>query len=170
MNSFLRQERGFTLIELTVVVVIIGLTMALAMPRFRQDLLSDHLKASTRRLAGLITNLSKEAVREHKDYLLYFDLSENRYWTENPGITAEGRLIAREQAVGLPEDVRLLDIKKKGDEIRTAGEVSIMITKKGYLQPATIHLESDKGRVFTLYLKTFAGKAEILDGYVELEE
>ncbi len=170
MKSFLRQERGFTLIELTVVVVIIGLTMALTMPRFRHSLLSDHLKTSTRRIAGLITNLSKEAAREHKDYLLYFDLSENRYWTENPGLTEEGRLMARENAISLPEDVRVLDIKKKGDEIRTTGEVSIMITKKGYLQPATIHLGSDEERVFTLYLKTFAGKAEILEGYVEFEE
>ena len=170
MKCSLRQERGFSLIELTVVVVIIALTMAITMPRFRASLLSDHLKASTRRVAMLITSLSKEAVRENKDYLLYFDLSENRYWTENPGLTEEGRLIAREQAVNLPEDVRLLDIMKKGDEIRTAGEISIMITKKGYLQPAIIHMGSDQGKVFTIYLKTFAGKAEILAGYVEVEE
>lgn len=170
MKSFLNQERGFTLIELTVVVVIIGLTMTLTMPRFRYSLLSDHLKASTRRVALLITNLSKEAVREHKDYLLFFDLSENVYWIENPGTTEEGRLIAREEAFSLPEDVRFLDIMKKDDEIKTTGDVSIMITKKGYIQPATIHLGSDSGRVFTLYLKTFSGKAEILDGYVELEE
>jgi prepilin-type N-terminal cleavage/methylation domain-containing protein len=170
MQSFLRREQGFTLIELTVVVVIIGLTMALTMPRFRYSLLSDNLKASTRRLATLITSLSKESVQEHKDYLLFFDLSGNWYWTENPGMTEEGRLIAREQAVSLPGGVRLLDIKKKGDEIRTTGEIPIMITKKGYIQPATIHLGSDSGRVFTLYLKTFAGKAEILEGYVELEE
>ena len=170
MKCPLRQERGFSLIELTVVIVIIGLTMAITMPRFRSGLLSDHLKASTRRVAILITSLSKKAVREHKDYLLYFDFAENRYWTENSGLTEEGRLIAREQAVNLPENVRLLDIMKKGDEIRTTGEVSLMITKKGYLQPATIHLGSDQGRVFTIYLKTFAGKAEILDGYVEIEE
>ena len=170
MKYSLRQERGFSLIELTVVVVIIGLTMAITMPRFRSSLLFDHLKDSTRRVAILITSLSKEAVRGHQDYLLYFDLSENRYWTENPGLTEEGRLIAKEQAVNLPEDVRVLDIMKKGDEIRNTGEVSIMITKKGYLQPATIHLGSDQGRAFTICLKTFAGKAEILDGYVEIEE
>lgn len=170
MNGSLRQERGFSLIELIVVVVIIGLTMAITMPRFHYSLLSDHLKTSTRRVAILITNLSKEAVREHKDYLLFFDLAENRYWTENPGLTQEGRLMARERAFNLPEDVRLLDITKKGEERRITGEVSIVITKKGYLQPATIHLGSDQGRVFTIYLKTFAGKAEILDGYVEVEE
>jgi prepilin-type N-terminal cleavage/methylation domain-containing protein len=170
MKPFLRREQGFTLIELTVVIVIIGLTMALTMPRFRSSLLSDHLKASTRRVAILITNLSKEAVREHKDYLLYFDLSGNRYWTENPGMTEEGRLLAKENAINLPEDVQILDIWKKGDEKRITGEIPIMITKKGYIQPATIHLGSDSDRVFTLYLKTFSGKAEILEGYVELEE
>lgn len=170
MRSIFRRQAGFTLIELMVVLVLIGLTTALTMPRFRHNLLSDHLKTSTRRLAGLITSLSRQAVRENTDYLFYFDLSENSYWTENTGLTAAGRLLAKEKAVTLPEDVKVLDIWKKNDEKRSTGEVSIMITSKGYLQPATIHLGSDEGKVFTLYLKTFAGKAEILDGYVEYEE
>jgi len=170
MNSVLRQERGFTLIELIVVVVLIGLTMGLTMPRFRQTLLFDHLKTSTRQLAGLINSLSQEAVRENEDYFLYFDLSENLYWTEKAGTTAEGRLLAKEKAVELPEDVEILDVWKKGEEKSNTGEVSIMITKKGYLQPSAIHLGTDGGRVFTLSLKTFSGKVAILEGYVEYEE
>jgi prepilin-type N-terminal cleavage/methylation domain-containing protein len=170
MKSVLHQDRGFTLIELTVVVVIIGLTMALTMPRFNQNILSDDLKASARSLAGLITNLSREAIRENTDYRLYFDLSENCYWTEKPGLTAEGRMLAKEKAVKLPEDVHVIDIMKKGDEKRSTGEIPIMITRKGYLQPAAIHLGADEGRVFTLYLKTFIGKVEILNGYLEYEE
>ena len=169
-RSFFRREQGFTLIELIVVVVLIGVTLALTIPRFRYSFLSDHLKASTRRMAGLINNLSQEAVREHMDYLLYFDLSSNAYWTENPGLTEEGRMFAREEAVHLPEGVTLLSVWKRGDEKRVTGEVHIRITKKGYLQPAIIHLGADDGRSFTLYLQTFAGRVEILDGYVGFED
>lgn len=167
MRSVFRREPGFTLIEMIVVVVLIGLTTALTMPRFRHNLLSDHLKTATREMAGLINNLSQAAISENDDYLLYFDLSENRYWTENTGLTAEGRLLAKEKAVKLPDDVEILDVWKKGGEKSVTGEISLMITKKGYLQPATIHLGTDGGRVFTLSLKTFSGRVEILEGYVE---
>jgi type II secretion system protein H len=163
------RENGFTLIELIVVIVIIGLTTALTMPRFRYSLLSDPLKTSTRRLAGLINNLSQEAIHENEDVLLYFDLSGDLYWTEKSGMTAEGRLLAKEKAVKLPEEIEVIDIRKKGEDRAITGEVALRITKRGYLQPAVIHLGKEGGKVFTLSLRTFSGRVEIREGYVEPE-
>ncbi|NIR17489.1 MAG: prepilin-type N-terminal cleavage/methylation domain-containing protein, partial [Desulfobacterales bacterium] len=60
----LRENKGFTLIELTVVVVLIGIIMTLTIPRFQTGILTDDLKATTRKMVGMIKGLRDEAIRE----------------------------------------------------------------------------------------------------------
>ena len=45
-------NRGFTLLELIVVMVLIALTISLAVPKFSNFLYTDQLKVAARRLAG----------------------------------------------------------------------------------------------------------------------
>ncbi|MBW1806517.1 MAG: type II secretion system protein [Deltaproteobacteria bacterium] len=44
----LNSREGYTLIELIVVIVLIGLIMTLSLPRFQYSMLTDDLKGSTR--------------------------------------------------------------------------------------------------------------------------
>ena len=66
----LRDKKGYTFIEITVVVLLIGLMMALTLPRFRYAVLTDNLKTATRRLVGTIKTIRNEAVREQQDEIL----------------------------------------------------------------------------------------------------
>ncbi|HDZ90866.1 MAG TPA: prepilin-type N-terminal cleavage/methylation domain-containing protein, partial [Deltaproteobacteria bacterium] len=59
-----RDKRGYTLIELIVVVLLIGLVLTLTAPRLRDSLLSDDLKSAARRLIGITNDLRNEAIRE----------------------------------------------------------------------------------------------------------
>ena len=75
-------RRGFTLVELIVVVVLIGLMLSLSVPRFQISFLSDDLKSTTRKMVGLIKRVRSDAIRENMDQILHFDLETGRYWTE----------------------------------------------------------------------------------------
>lgn len=166
----LRNSKGYTLIELIVVVVLIGLTLTLTIPRFRYALLTDDLKTTTRKMVGMINNLRNDAIREQRDYILRFDLGVNRIWIDSPAMTEPERIMAREKAFNIAEGVRILDIRFKGEEKKMAGETGIRVNRKGYVQPSIIHLGSEDGKGFTLVLRPFLGRVNILENYVDFED
>ncbi len=160
--------KGFTLIELTVVVFLIGIMLAVSIPRFRYSLITDNLKSTTRRIIGLIKGLRNEAIREQKIYLLHFDIESNQVWIDFDGITKEEREMAQEKALHFPSDVHILDIWTKGLGKKVGGEVVIQFSKKGYVQQTLIHLGAEDGREFTLLLNPFLAKIKSYDRYVDI--
>ncbi len=160
--------KGFTLIELTVVVFLIGVMLAVSIPRFRYSIITDNLKSSTRRIIGLLTSLRNEAIREQKNYLLHFDIGLNQLWFDFAGINKEEREMAQEKALQLPEDVRIIDVWKKGRGKMVDGEINIRFSKKGYAEQTVIHLGTEDGREFTLLLNPFLAKIKTYDKYVDI--
>src|SRR5258708_38931774 len=73
-----RWSRGFTLLELAVVMFIMGLVMLIAMPYFG-GLHRTQLKSEARRLAGRSNYLYEEAGAQKVLLRLTFDLDRNRY-------------------------------------------------------------------------------------------
>jgi general secretion pathway protein H len=165
-----RDAKGYTFIELTVVVVLIGLMMALTVPRFRYTLLTDDLKTAARKLVGMIKGVRGEAVRQQQGLFLNFDLESNRFWLESEAMSEEERLNSKEKAAVLPAGVRFLDIWLKGEGKKQGGETVIRFHKKGYVQPSAIHLGSEDGREFTLVLSPFLGSVRVLEKYVDFED
>jgi len=159
--------RGYTLIELTVVIVLIGLTVVLTVPKFRYSLLTDDLKGTVRRMIGTIRTLRNEAVRERQAFMLHFDLETNRLWVESAKATEEELAEAHSKAFQLPEGVRIMDVWSRGRGKQAAGEAAIRFTEKGYVEPSVIHLGAKDGREFTLILSPFLGKVEVLEEYVD---
>ena len=121
-------------------------------------------------MVGMIKNLRNDAIREHRDYILRFDLGLNRIWIDSPAMTEEERTMAREKAFHLAKGVRILDIRFKGEEKKMSGETGIRVNKRGYVQPSVIHLGSDDEKVFTLLLRPFLGKVDIRENYVDIED
>jgi Tfp pilus assembly protein FimT len=161
--------KGYTFIELTVVIFLIGLTLVLTVPRFRYAMLTDDLKTTVRRMVGTIRSLRNEAVRRHMVHTLHFDLELNRFWTESADMTDEGRALAYERAFRLPQRVRMLDVwsKERGKEVD--GKATIYFNRKGYIEQSAIHLAAEDGREFTLELSPFLGKVKVFEKYVEFE-
>ncbi|MBU4581634.1 MAG: prepilin-type N-terminal cleavage/methylation domain-containing protein, partial [Proteobacteria bacterium] len=105
-------ERGYTLIELSVVVLLIGMMLFLAVPRVRDSLLNDDLKATTRQIVGAAREMRNEAVREQVDYLIHLDLAKPGFWTYSADTTAEKRAELRKRAVRFPEGIRIADVRQ----------------------------------------------------------
>ena len=69
------RSRGFTLLELVVVVLLIGLISALVMPRMAASLPGVQLKSSARAVAASLRYARSQAVFESTPYVTIFDNS-----------------------------------------------------------------------------------------------
>jgi len=165
-----RDTKGYTFIELTVVILLVGIMITLITPRIRDVVLTDDLKRTTLRMIGVIKRLRGEAIREQETFFLHFDLETNRFWVDSSSMAEKERMQARENASSFPEGVRVLDVWFKGKGKKMVGETSIRFDRKGYVPQSVIHLGSEDDRQFTLVLSPFLGRVEVLDRYVELED
>lgn len=162
-------QRGYTLIELIVVIVLIGMILAFAAPRLRSSLLNDPLKAAARKIVGIFQNLRNEAVREQQAYTVHFDLNSNKFWTTWTSMSVEEQALAREKASPLPMDVRIRDVWIKGEGKIAEGDADILFTPRGYTLLSAVHLRSRDGRELTLELNPFISRVTVMDTYVEFE-
>lgn len=167
-----------------VVMVLLTMITAFAMPGLRGSLFSDQLKGTARRLTGLVAETGQEAVRTQAEQFLHFDLEHNQVWTSamrpvpvketspagdqtpDPGTLEEkeGRRLA------IPDSVRVVDITTASGGKQSAGETAIRFSTKGYVDKTLIHLRDQDGRDLTLVLSPFLAVTRILDSYVEIED
>ena len=157
---------GYTLLELIVVIVLLGLIFGLTVPKFRQALISDTLGATSLRLIGLVQNLREQAVRGQETYTLHIDIRTNEIWSFASSASEEEQEKARKRAYKLPMDVQIQDIWSWSGG-KHYDEAIIRFSKKGYIEQSIIHLRSEDDRELSLELYPFLGTIKIHDGYVE---
>ena len=167
----LSSYKGFTLIELSVVVFLIGLMLLIAVPKVRDTMLSDGLKTTVNHLTGTARELRSDAVRNQVDYILHLDLDNNLVWTHSADMTPEARDEMKKRAFKLRKEVKILDVYLFGKEKVTDGEALIMFSRKDYMHPAVVHL-AQKDQRFTLVFEPFLNSVRICDdnsNYRELQ-
>jgi general secretion pathway protein H len=167
-NKISSSARGYTLIELILVLVLLGLMFGIAVPKFRQAVLSDSLDATSLRIIGLVQNLREKAVSNQVTYVLHLDLRGKKLWAFAGNASEEEQEKARERAYQLPDDVKIEDIWSwSGGKLYD--EATIHFSKKGYIEQSMIHLQSLDGRQLSLELSPFLGSIKVHDGYVDFD-
>jgi len=162
------KSSGFTLIELTVVIVLISLMYLIAIPRVRDAILTDDLQKAVTRISNMTQEFRSESVRNHVDYILHINLNDNLLWTYTADSTPEARDEARKKSWNLPEAVKIADVSRFDGEKITDGEFTIRFYKKGYVQPTVLHLTKDE-RIFTLIFRPFLSSVETHDTYIDYQ-
>jgi prepilin-type N-terminal cleavage/methylation domain-containing protein len=162
------QSKGFTLIELAVVIAILGVMIALVAPRFA-DIGSANLKWSSRHLTGMIRFLRDESQAKKTVYRLRFDVQAGRYWAEALAITSDNTtefkratsVIGGEGSLAGQTTFRDIAVVSHPDD------PYILFTPDGWVEHALIHLRDGEERDFTLIVNPLMGNTELRDGYVE---
>lgn len=168
MKSEIQNRNGFTLIELAVVVAILGVMIALVVPRLA-DLGEVNLKRSARHLTGMIRFLHEESQAKKTTYRLRFDIQDGHYWAEalTPASDKIGEFRKTTSVIAgegsLSGQTTFRDIKAGSHP----DEPYILFTRDGWVENAIIHLRDGSDRDFSLLVKPLTANTELHEGYVE---
>jgi prepilin-type N-terminal cleavage/methylation domain-containing protein len=175
--------RGFTLIELIVVITLISVMMVFAVPRLHSDLLASDTRKVSKWMVLTVKKLKEASVRTRALHLLRIDMDKNRLWTQTgagslPGgdsfETTEAQKILEGLEGGktgneleLPAGFRVIDVTFAGREPLISGVADIRFRQEGYSDYVQIHLEDDRGGKHTYTIEPFLPRIVIHEGYVE---
>ena len=162
---------GFTLLELSLVVFIIGLLVTILLPRFG-DIGGARLESSARRLAALVRYLNGEAAFSGHVYRISYDLGEQSY-TVQVLVPFRGatEFVAdpspMSQPVRLPSGVAFADIRVSQAGRINTGQVFTHFYPQGYVDPTVVHLRDRQARMMTVIIPPITGEAKVYEGYVD---
>lgn len=89
ISSRSTRKKGFTLIELVLVVAMVGIIVAIVLPRLDPFVPRRRLKSAARILSGTISLAYGEAIAKNKVYRLYVDTADDKYWITEAGESEE---------------------------------------------------------------------------------
>jgi len=166
---YIRQDRGFTLIELIIVVSLISIMLFLYIPRFQEAVVFDSAKRVSRWIIGKVQALKESSVSSQKLYVFHIDLDNNRMWVSNELMSEEEMQNAEKKGLELPDDVNLLDVEYPDKDKILFGQTDIYFYKKGYSDKALIHIEDSDNKQLSFLIEPFLSDVRLYEEYVEFE-
>lgn len=138
MACFPKFRSGFTMIELLLVVVIIGIAIGITMPSLVTSIQGQRLKTAARTMVTVARYARSMAVLKQTDLTLSFNL-------------ASGQVDLTSTNVSLPrftrmiEDVNIAYVKVEGRDDASEGFCSVNFRRNGLCQPFTVKIIDRRG-------------------------
>jgi len=162
-------KKGFTLIELTVVMALISIMFFVALPRIKNDIFVNQTKKTSRWLLTSVRYLKETSIRNQMDHTLHVDLQAGKFWMSNT-LMAEDVLEKSETGgLTLSGGLRILDVELAGNRKMTDGVVQIQFYAKGYSDNAMIHVVNEDDTELSYHIAPFLPHLKIVEGYIDLE-
>jgi prepilin-type N-terminal cleavage/methylation domain-containing protein len=131
-------RRGFSLIEMMVVIAIVGVLLSVAIPSWTRYRQNADLKTAARGIAGDFFNMKQRAVGEAVRYRITFDEDNNRYQMINTSTHATTTRNLSEFGAG----ITITDVAFGGD--------TIDFYPRGTAEAGHIDLQNSRGSTATI--------------------
>lgn len=172
-------SRGFTLIELTMVILVIGIVGALVLPRFGGLLDRQQMRRTVNVVRGMVRQLHAKAALTKRVYRLTFDLDQQLlsvcFLESQPATGAADDTCVAEPSRGMrgyamPDAVELLDVVSfEGKKVRE-GTAMTHFHPTGLAEPSVVHLQTPDESHVTLFIEALAGRVKVVYGYAERDK
>jgi prepilin-type N-terminal cleavage/methylation domain-containing protein len=165
---------GYTLIELSVVLMLISLMFFISMPRLGDFLFRTDMKQAARSLKAAVYFLRSKSILSQTPTVLHLDLDRRLFWGEFAGKEQERQTKGKARPAlvppkVLPEGIRFLDASNINTPKMNSGVLSSTFNSKGALEETVIHLGDGRSNIMTIIVNAFTGTFSIYEEYVEVE-
>jgi len=144
------RERGFSLLELLVALVIIGLSMSLVLPVFVRGLSSVRLKTASREVSATLRYARSLAVSMGKEQIMNLDIDTGKYWLNQDTVNIRK----------LPPEVRFRSLTIQGREI-VVGRAGIIFYPNGNSSGGFISITAGQNRNCQIRTRLITGVVEV---------
>ncbi len=166
-------RKGFTLLELTLVIFLMGLILSLAMPRLGNFLFQTDLKSVARSLKCAVYTLRSKSISSNTYTILHFDLDNNLFYgtqettIEEPDTTPKSTPVV--SPIKLPEGIRFLDASNINSPKKKFGTLNSCFNPKGVFEETVLHIAGRDENVMTIIINAYTGSFMLYDEYVDVE-
>ncbi len=171
-----KSYEGFTLIELSVVIFLIGLIFFTVMPRLGNFLFHSDLKSVARSLKATVHVLRSKSIVTHKNTVLHFDIDKGVYWGAYADIGKESEISSDTSDTSplvtprkLPQGIKFLDATNINSPKKRSGLLSSSFNPKGVIEETVLHLADRDEKVITIIINAYTGRFLIYNEYVDVE-
>jgi len=144
----MRRNKGFTLVELMVVLIILAALAALAAPSFSRTIVSARLRASAAEVRATFARARALAIAGGRERFVVFDLKKGEYGLDNDATRS-----------GFPEPVRLTGVRLAGESME-GGDAVVRFFPDGTAEEAEVSVASGDGGTLRVTVEPFTGIAE----------
>jgi prepilin-type N-terminal cleavage/methylation domain-containing protein len=163
-----RPGKGFTLLELMVVMLLISIVLAISIPKFGGGPFQDPVKKLSRWMINTVKTLRSAAIQQQKTQGLIIDLSNRRMWLVNDAMDEEAvQAAASNKAMTLPDAIRYMDVQFPQQERISSGTAEVRFYPAGYSDQVLIHLETDDDEKLSYLVEPLLPKVKIFDEWIE---
>ncbi len=149
---FILDRRGFSLLELLVVLLLLGLSAAIVLPSFERGLKAKEVRRSALEIAAVARNLRNRAIYESTFKRLIISPSENSYEA------------SRHSKVHLSKDIRFTGIE--GGEPLGDGLRGFVFYPNGSALGGEIGISGSEGSSYIIRLEPLTGRVVVLKGNI----
>ena len=163
-----RFERGFTLVELAVVILLISITLVFAAPRLPELPLLDSSDTAARWIILNVRDLKQRAVREKKQFTLHVGIDGGQFWITHVAMTEAEIDQAKETGYRLPAGMRVADVEYPDASRLVSGQADIAFHEQGYSDRVMLHITDGQERM-TFQIEPFLSRVKVYDRYVSFQ-
>lgn len=160
--------RGFTLLELLIVCLLISISLTLAIPSLRSSLVTDELGSGSRKIISLIKSCRAKAISGHEAFRIYYDAAEGKVWYQPAETKEDDETLVPHSSITLPPGIRIQEIKQAtASNKQDFSKNGIWVSREGYMDKTAIRLTDNQNRSLSLLVSPFLPAIKVIEGSVD---